>query len=107
MLDIVESAKQAGSFRTLVTALVATDLDERLKSDGPFTVFAPTDDAFAELPAGTVERLLADPERLTKLLQAHVVDGLAADTPGPDTEVIRASNGVIHVIDRVLVPSPS
>ncbi len=102
MRDIVESAKEAGSLRTLVTALVATDLDERLKAEGPFTLFAPTDDAFAELPAGTIERLLVDLDRLTQLLEAHVVEGVSSPALAPAVEVIPASNGAIHVIDHVL-----
>lgn len=134
--DIVETAVAAGSFETLVTALEAAGLVEALQADGPFTVFAPTDEAFAKLPAGTVENLL-EPEnvdRLRSILTFHVVsgkvmaasvtDGLVADSlNGADltfavddsgarvggskivaTDVI-ASNGVIHVIDSVLIPA--
>ncbi|NJN84605.1 MAG: fasciclin domain-containing protein [Caldilineaceae bacterium] len=133
--DIVDTAVEAGNFETLVTAVSAAGLVEALKSEGPFTVFAPTDEAFAALPAGTVEALLADPEGdLTQILLFHVVPGkvLAADisdgleaetlqgatltfTVGDDGSVmvndvpviatdIEGANGVIHVIDSVLLP---
>ncbi|MEM8571732.1 MAG: fasciclin domain-containing protein [Pseudomonadota bacterium] len=133
--DIVDVAQSAGSFTTLVAAVSAADLVETLQSDGPFTVFAPTDAAFAALPAGTVEELL-EPEskdQLVSLLTYHVLPGriMAGDLAGqqlsPATvngetlEVdgrsgvtvnganvvqadIEASNGVIHVIDTVLLP---
>ncbi|HMO64029.1 MAG TPA: fasciclin domain-containing protein [Verrucomicrobiota bacterium] len=132
--DIVGVAVEAGSFKTLVAAVKAADLVETLQSAGPFTVFAPTDDAFAKLPAGTVENLLK-PENKAKLqavLKYHVVPGLvkAADVkPGEaataqggkltitvkDGKVmvdnatvvktdVMASNGVIHVIDTVVLP---
>ena len=133
--DIVDTAVAAGQFKTLAAALGATDLVDTLKGAGPFTVFAPTDDAFAKLPAGTVEELLK-PEnkgKLTAILTYHVVDGnvLAADVVklteaktlnGMMVKVkvngntvmindatvtsadIAASNGVIHVIDSVLLP---
>jgi uncharacterized surface protein with fasciclin (FAS1) repeats len=131
--DIVDTAVAAGSFKTLVTAVEAAGLAETLKGDGPFTVFAPTDEAFAKLPAGTVEALLADKEQLTKILTYHVVAGkvtaeqvagldsaktlegssLAIDTTAGvqigDAMVVQAdvmaSNGVIHVIDTVLIPA--
>lgn len=130
--DIVDVAIEAGQFNTLVAAVKAAGLVETLKSDGPFTVFAPTDEAFAKLPAGTVEGLLKDKEKLTAILTYHVVAGkkvasdvvsaknlttvqggeLAVDTTkgvkvGSATVVstdIEASNGVIHVIDTVLIP---
>ena len=134
--DIVETAVAAGSFETLVAALEAAGLVETLQSEGPFTVFAPTDEAFAALPAGTVEELLR-PEnraRLTAILTYHVVPGrvAAAEVAGLDeaetvqgeelsfrvedgtvyvgsAEIvsadIAASNGIIHVIDSVLIPS--
>ena len=139
--DIVDTAVAAGSFTTLATALEAAELVETLKGEGPFTVFAPTDDAFAKLPAGTVDTLLADPKGdLTQILTYHVVPGkvLAADvvkldgqkvatvqggelTVGVDGDKVtltdaaggtvnvtatdvEASNGVIHVIDGVLMP---
>ena len=131
--DIVDTAVAAGSFTTLATALEAAGLVETLKGDGPFTVFAPTDDAFAKLPEGTVEALLADPEKLGAILTYHVVSGqvdasqvvtmTAAETVNGeslaisvkdglvqvgDASVVQAdvmaSNGVIHVIDSVLLP---
>jgi uncharacterized surface protein with fasciclin (FAS1) repeats len=130
--DIVDTAVEAGTFTTLVAAVEAAGLVETLKSDGPFTVFAPTDEAFAALPAGTVEGLLADPEALAAILTYHVVpgavmstdlsDGMTATTVnGADITIgtmggvtvndanvvtadIAASNGVIHVIDAVILP---
>jgi uncharacterized surface protein with fasciclin (FAS1) repeats len=133
--DIVEVAQSAGSFDTLVAAVSAADLVETLQSDGPFTVFAPTDEAFAALPAGTVENLLKpeNKDQLTAILTYHVLPGkvMAADVAGqrlsPTTvngkavhvdgrngvrvgnanvisADVEASNGVIHVIDRVLLP---
>jgi uncharacterized surface protein with fasciclin (FAS1) repeats len=130
--DIVDTAVDAGSFTTLVAAVTAAGLVDTLKGEGPFTVFAPTDEAFAALPEGTVESLLADPEALTALLTYHVVagkvmstdlsDGMTATTVnGADVTImteagvmineanvttadIEASNGVIHVIDTVLMP---
>ncbi|MEM7112394.1 MAG: fasciclin domain-containing protein [Chloroflexota bacterium] len=132
---IVDIAVNDGRFNTLVTAVTEAGLAETLAGEGPFTVFAPTDDAFAALPEGTVEALLADPEgTLTQILTYHVVDGavFAADVVGLETaptlqgeniEItvdgdsvflnesiqvittdIEASNGVIHVIDNVLLP---
>jgi uncharacterized surface protein with fasciclin (FAS1) repeats len=131
--NIVEVAVAAGSFQTLVTAVKAAGLAETLSGPGPFTVFAPTDAAFAALPAGTVEGLLADKAALTRVLTYHVVAGevLASALPGTPsaatvegsrvtfsldggqaringarivTTDIRASNGVIHVIDAVILP---
>ena len=131
--DIVDTAVAAGSFDTLATALKAAGLVETLKGKGPFTVFAPTDDAFRKLPAGTLEKLLADKAQLTKVLTYHVVAGkvMAADVvklseaktvegspvkiSAKDGKVkvneanvvktdVVASNGVIHVIDAVLLP---
>jgi uncharacterized surface protein with fasciclin (FAS1) repeats len=130
--DIVDTAVNAGSFQTLAAALKAAGLVETLKGQGPFTVFAPTDEAFAKLPAGTVEALLKDKDKLTAILTYHVVPGKvkAADvvklksaktvqgqsvaidaTAGVkvnDAKVVKAdidcSNGVIHVIDTVLLP---
>lgn len=131
--DIVDTAVAAGSFKTLAAALEAAGLVETLKGPGPFTVFAPTDDAFAKLPAGTVEALLKDKAKLTAILTYHVVAGkvLAADVVKLDSAKtvngqsvtikvmgdtvhvdgatvtatdIEASNGVIHVIDSVLMP---
>ena len=133
--DIVDTAVKAGSFTTLVAAVQAAGLVDTLKGDGPFTVFAPTDDAFAKLPEGTVEGLLKPEniEKLKSILLYHVVPGkvMAADvvklssaktvngkelaimTSGNTVKVndatvvqtdIAASNGVIHVIDTVLMP---
>lgn len=131
--DIVETAVAAGSFNTLVTAVQAAGLVETLKSEGPFTVFAPTDEAFAAIPAADLEALLADKEKLTAVLTYHVVAGkvMAADVVGLDsattvqgsdvdievvdggvrvdganvvTTDIETSNGVIHVIDAVIMP---
>ena len=134
--DIVGVAAAAGQFSTLVAALQAADLVETLQSPGPFTVFAPTDEAFAKLPAGTLDSLLLPENKaqLTAILKYHVVAGkvlaadvvklTAADTvegqavtiSAGETGVrvndanvvatdIMASNGVIHVIDSVLIPS--
>jgi uncharacterized surface protein with fasciclin (FAS1) repeats len=139
--DIVDTAIAAGDFTTLVAAVQAAGLEETLRGEGPFTVFAPTDDAFAALPAGTVDTLLADPSgALTDILTYHVVEGevLAADVVGMDGQPVTTvnggtftvgvdgdsvtltdaqgntvnvvqtdivtSNGVIHVIDAVLMP---
>jgi len=133
-MDIVDTAIEAGSFTTLVAAVEAAGLVDVLKGDGPFTVFAPTDDAFAALPEGTVEGLLADPEALAAILTYHVVAGkvmsgdlsdgmMAATVNGAEITIgtmdgvtvndanvtaadIEASNGVIHVIDKVILPPP-
>jgi uncharacterized surface protein with fasciclin (FAS1) repeats len=133
--DIVDTAVSAGQFNTLVAAVQAADLVDTLKSDGPFTVFAPTDDAFAKLPAGTVENLLKPENKaqLVAILTYHVVPGkiMAADIAGKKANVatvqgselavdatngvmvdgakvvaadIQATNGVIHVIDTVMLP---
>jgi uncharacterized surface protein with fasciclin (FAS1) repeats len=137
MADIVDTAVEAGTFKTLVAAVQAADLVDTLKGVGPFTVFAPTDDAFAKLPKGTVEGLLKDKPKLTAVLTYHVVSGAvkAADVivhknittlQGQDLKIdaakwhlhksvkvndanivkvdIEADNGVIHVIDEVLLP---
>jgi uncharacterized surface protein with fasciclin (FAS1) repeats len=141
--DIVDTAITAGDFTTLVAALQAAGLEDTLRGEGPFTVFAPTDDAFAALPAGTIETLLEDPAGdLTDILTYHVVPGEvpAADVVGLDGEAVttvngaaitigvaddgsvtltdaagndvavvatdvQANNGVIHVIDAVLLPA--
>lgn len=132
--DIVATAVGAGKFTTLVTAVKAAGLVETLQGDGPFTVFAPTDEAFKALPEGTLDSLLADKEKLKAVLLYHVVPGkvTAADVvkvksaetaQGSSVKVkvddetvmingakvvkadVMASNGVIHVIDKVLVPS--
>jgi uncharacterized surface protein with fasciclin (FAS1) repeats len=132
-MDIVETAVAAGSFKTLAAALGAADLIDALKGEGPFTVFAPTDEAFAKLPAGTVEALLKDKKKLAAILTYHVVSGkvAAADVVklssaktlnGQSVTIkvkdgkvmlnnanvvktdIMASNGIIHVIDTVILP---
>ena len=131
--SIVDIAAEDGRFQTLVAALGAAGLAETLAADGPFTVFAPTDEAFARLPAGTVDALLADIPALTEILLYHVVSGsvMAADVVGLDSATtlqgdsvditvdgtsvlinearvvitdIQAANGIIHVIDSVLLP---
>lgn len=132
--NIVSVAQEAGSFDTLIAAVEAADLAETLQGPGPFTVFAPTDEAFEALPAGTLDELLADPEQLSQILLYHVVEGevtaeqvvtldeaetvqgspVAISVVGGEvvlnesvnvvtTDVV-ASNGVIHVIDAVLLP---
>lgn len=123
--DIVDVAASAGSFNTLVTAVKAAGLVETLKGEGPFTVFAPTDAAFAKLPKGTLEALLADKDKLIQILTYHVVPGKLnatsvvasselATVEGSNLKVsdikiaktdVMASNGVIHVIDEVLIPN--
>lgn len=132
--DIVDTAVGAGSFATLVAAVQAAGLVDTLKGEGPFTVFAPTDAAFAALPAGTVEDLLKpeNKDKLTAILTYHVVPGkvmstdlseglMAATVQGGEVTItleggakvdgamisaadIEASNGVIHVIDAVILP---
>jgi uncharacterized surface protein with fasciclin (FAS1) repeats len=137
MADIVDTAVAAGSFKTLVTAVKAAGLVDTLKSKGPFTVFAPNDEAFAKLPKGTVEGLLKDIPKLKSVLTYHVVPGkvMAADVvklktaktvQGQDVKIdaskwhlhknvkindanvikadIATDNGVIHVIDKVMLP---
>jgi uncharacterized surface protein with fasciclin (FAS1) repeats len=130
---IVETAVAAGSFNTLVTAVKAAGLVDTLSGEGPFTVFAPTDDAFAKLPEGTIDALLKDKEKLTAILTYHVVAGnvMAKDVVNltsaktvngksltikvedgtvmvDNAKVIKTdivcSNGVIHVIDSVVLP---
>lgn len=134
--DIVDVAADNGSFNTLVTAIKAADLVDTLKGDGPFTVFAPTDEAFAKLPEGTVEDLLKpeNKEKLVAILTYHVVPSkvMSSDIAGKKTKAktvegdeltvdatsgvkvdeatvttadVGASNGVIHVIDTVLMPN--
>ena len=131
--DIVTTAVDAGSFKTLAKALTEAGLIETLKGDGPFTVFAPTDDAFAKLPKGTLESLLKDKESLKKVLLYHVVAGnvtsaevvklkdaktiegsnvmikvkdgnVMINNAKVTTADVKASNGVIHIIDTVLLP---
>jgi uncharacterized surface protein with fasciclin (FAS1) repeats len=130
--DIVDTAVEAGTFETLVAAVTAAGLVDTLKGEGPFTVFAPTDEAFAALPEGTVEALLEDIPTLTAILTYHVVPGkvmsgdlsdgmMAATVNGAEVTIgtmngvtvnganvvtadIETSNGVIHVIDAVILP---
>jgi uncharacterized surface protein with fasciclin (FAS1) repeats len=132
MKSIAETAIAAGSFKTLVAALQAAELVDTLSSGGPFTVLAPSDEAFAKLPAGTVASLLQDKAKLTAILTYHVINGkhMAADVAklasvktlqGGELNIdiskgvmignakvtqadIACSNGVIHVIDTVLIP---
>jgi len=134
-MDIVDTAVSAGQFETLATALAAAGLVDTLKGEGPFTVFAPTDEAFSKLPAGTIDNLLKaeNVDQLTAVLTYHVVPGAvtadqvvnlteAATVNGQMVEItvsdkgvmvdganvvvtdIIASNGVIHVIDSVILP---
>ncbi len=133
--DIVDTAVSAGQFNTLAAALTAADLVETLKAPGPYTVFAPTDEAFAKLPKGTVEDLLkpenkdklvailtyhvvageVDSSKVVTLSEAKTVNGEMVDIKVVDSKVmidnatvikpdVKASNGVIHVIDTVLIP---
>lgn len=131
--DIVTVAVEAGSFKTLTTAITEAGLVETLKGKGPFTVFAPTDEAFAKLPKGTLDGLLKDKEALKNVLLYHVVSGnvsskdvvkldKAKTAGGKDVMIkvkdgkvyinksvvttadVEASNGVIHIIDTVLIP---
>jgi len=130
--DIVDTAIGAGNFTTLIAAVQAAGLEETLRGEGPFTVFAPTDEAFAALPEGTVEALLEDIPMLTSILTYHVVpgavmstdleDGMEAETVNGQSVTImlgdavmvdgatviaadiEATNGVIHVIDAVILP---
>jgi transforming growth factor-beta-induced protein len=132
--DIVATATEAGSFGTLLSAATAAGLVETLQGEGPFTVFAPTDEAFAALPEGTLDSLLADPEALKQVLLYHVVSGKVTadqvvgltsadsvegspiaiavkdgsvflnDTAEVVATDVMASNGVIHVIDEVILP---
>lgn len=136
MHDIVDTAIAAGTFKTLFIAIIAAGLVDTLKGAGPFTVFAPSDEAFAKLPAGTFEALLADIPKLSAILTYHVVAGkvMAADVlamngqsaatvNGASVKIsttdgvklndginvtatdIACTNGVIHVIDAVLIPA--
>jgi uncharacterized surface protein with fasciclin (FAS1) repeats len=129
--DIVDTAIAAGSFKTLVTAVQAAGLVDTLKGPGPFTVFAPTDEAFAKIPKVDLDALLADKAKLTAVLTYHVVPGkvMAADVKAGKVKTVQgaeltvstmggvkvdaanvvatdvaASNGVIHVIDSVVMP---
>lgn len=130
--NIVETAREAGTFQTLLTAVDAAGLGDTLADGGPFTVFAPTDDAFVALPRETVQGLLADPAALVRVLTYHVVPGITSAQITHDSEQktieggvlklavnggvtvndatviqadVEAENGVIHVIDQVLIPA--
>ena len=133
MADLVETAKQAGSFNTLVAAAEAAGIVDLLKSPGPFTILAPTDDAFAALPEGVVDALLQDIPKLKRILLYHVLAGevlaenlgeleeaeteegsIIAIEHGDSVKVneatvtkmdVLADNGVIHIIDRVIMPA--
>jgi len=137
MEETIVDVAVANDFNTLVAAVQAAGLVETLQGDGPFTVFAPTDEAFAALPEGTLEGLLEDPEALAEILTYHVVSGsvLAEDVVGLDAATsvqggdisievvdggvvlngssnviatdVKASNGVVHVIDQVILPPAS
>lgn len=129
--DIVDTAVAAGNFKTLATALTAAGLIDTLKGKGPFTVFAPTDAAFAKIPKADLDKLLADKSKLTAVLTYHVVPGkvMAKDVKAGKVKTVQggeitvattggvtvdgakvsatdivASNGVIHVIDSVIMP---
>jgi len=133
--DVIDTATDAGTFKTLVKVAQESGMLQQLKGAGPFTVFAPTDEAFAKLPAGTLDTLMQDKRKLSALLAAHVVSGklLAADVTKMQSaktvngqEVtftvkdgapmvnnakiikadVMASNGVIHAIDTVFLPKP-
>jgi len=131
-MNIVETAVKNGNFKTLVAAVTAAELVDTLSGEGPFTVFAPSDEAFAKLPEGTVESLLKDKEKLAAILTYHVVagkhlaaevskkgsiktvqgqdltikngDGVTVDNAKVVSADIVTDNGVIHVIDSVVLP---
>jgi uncharacterized surface protein with fasciclin (FAS1) repeats len=132
MKNIVETAIEAGNFKTLVKAVQEAGLVETLSGEGPFTVFAPTDEAFAKLPEGTLENLINDKEKLNQILTYHVIpdkvmsnkvlnifnaktvqgndltidisEGVKVDDANVIETDIECSNGVIHIIDSVLIP---
>ena len=132
MKNIVETAIDAGNFKTLIKAIQEAGLADTLSGEGPFTVFAPTDEAFSKLPPGTIENLINDKEKLTEILTYHVVpdkvmsqsvlnltkaktangkeisirtkNGVNIDNAKVTQTDIECSNGVIHVIDTVLIP---
>jgi uncharacterized surface protein with fasciclin (FAS1) repeats len=131
--NIIEVAKKAGDFKTLLTAIKVANLKSTLEGKGPFTVFAPTDEAFAALPKATLDQLLKNPKALANVLTYHVISGevTAKDVKTGDVKTvngqmlhvnvdgkavmvnnakviktdIKASNGIIHVINKVLIPS--
>ena len=132
MKNIIETAIEVGNFKTLIQSLQEADLIDTLKTEGPYTVFAPTDEAFSKLPSRTIEKLLFDKEKLTEILTYHVVsdkvmfnqvvkiknaktvngkdikinslDGVKIDKATVIKPDIECSNGVIHIIDKVLIP---
>jgi uncharacterized surface protein with fasciclin (FAS1) repeats len=132
MKNLIETAIEVGNFKTLIKAVQEAGLVDTLSTDGPFTIFAPTDEAFAKLPAGTIDNLLKDKEKLTNILTYHVVaDKIMAKEVanlnftetinGKDVQIdtskgvkidkanviktdIECINGVIHIIDEVLLP---
>lgn len=132
MKNLVETAIEAGNFKTLIKAVQEAGLVDTLSSDGPFTIFAPTDDAFSKLPTGTIDNLLKDKEKLTNILTYHVVPdkvmanevanlNYAKTVNGKEVQIdtskgvkidkanvvksdIECTNGVIHIIDNVLLP---
>jgi uncharacterized surface protein with fasciclin (FAS1) repeats len=132
MKNVVETAIEAGNFKTLVRAVQETGLGDILSGEGPFTVFAPTDEAFSKLPARTLENLLQDKEKLTEILTYHVVPnkvmssdistianaitvqgnklsidsrhGVKVNNVNVTKPDIECTNGVIHIIDEVLIP---
>ena len=132
MKNVVETAIEAGDFKTLVKAVQEAGLVDTLSGDGPFTIFAPTDEAFGKLPEGTIEDLLNNKEKLTEILTYHVIadkvpsesvanlssaktvngkdimietdDGVKVNKAQVIKTDIECSNGVIHVIDSVLIP---
>lgn len=133
MRNLVETAQEAGSFSTLVKAVQAAGLVDVLSGEGPFTICAPTDEAFAKLPSGTIDSLMKNREQLASVLKYHVVAGrhpssevarlksvttlqggsLPVTTRGKDVMIgdarviradVEASNGIIHVVDKVLIP---
>lgn len=133
MKNLVDTVIETGNFKTLIKAIQETGLIDTLKNDGPFTVFAPTDEAFSKLPSGTFEDLIKDKEKLTEILTYHVVpnkvmsnqvlkitnartvngkqvtidtkNGVKIDKATVIKSDIECSNGVIHVIDEVLIPN--
>jgi len=132
MKDLIETAIDAGNFKTLINAIYESGLADTLSREGPFTIFAPTDDAFSKLPSGSLEKFLKDKERLTEILTYHVIDNkVMSDEVGKNKNIktvngkkiiiknsscikidkaniikpdIECLNGVIHVIDEVLIP---
>ena len=133
MKNLIQTAIEAGNFKTLITAMQEADLYDTLSGDGPYTVFAPTDEAFSKLPSGALENILHDKERLTEVLTYHVIEkkvkakeviilknaktingkeitiSSSQDVKINNARIIKkdieCSNGIIHVIDEVLAPN--